>query len=105
MKLKRKEDQRVDASVPCRKANNIIKGSRGWEGLERKCGGEGDKRGRIRYGRRWRRCSEGREIEQKCVAIGNGELGAATRKVPDARKATASQGPMGMTLAEIQYIL
>jgi hypothetical protein len=33
MKLKRKEDQRVGASVLLRKGNNIIKGSRGWEGF------------------------------------------------------------------------
>ena len=52
--------------------------------------GEGKKRGRIRYGRRWRRCTEGQEIEQRCVAMGDGELGVATRKVPDARKARAS---------------
>ena len=36
MKLKRKEDQRVDASVLLRRGNKIIKGSRGWEGLWRK---------------------------------------------------------------------
>ena len=36
MKLKRKEDQRVDASVLLRRGNKIIKGSRGWEGLCRK---------------------------------------------------------------------
>jgi hypothetical protein len=36
MKLKRKEDQRVDASVLLRRGNKIIKGSRGWEGLGRK---------------------------------------------------------------------
>ena len=42
--------------------------------------GEGNKRGRIKYGRRWRRCTEGQEIEQRCVAMGDGELGVATRK-------------------------
>jgi hypothetical protein len=42
--------------------------------------GEGEKRERIRFGRRWRRCTEGQEIEQKCVAMGDGELGVATRK-------------------------
>jgi hypothetical protein len=57
-------------------------------------------RGRIRYGRRWRRCTEGQKIEQSCVAMGDRELGVATR-VPDARKARASQDPTGMTLAEI----
>ena len=36
IKLKRKEDQRVDASVLLRRGNKIIKGSRGWEGLGRK---------------------------------------------------------------------
>ena len=38
------------------------------------------KGGRIRYGRRLRRCTEGQEIEQRCAAIGDGELGVATRK-------------------------
>ena len=52
MKLKRKDDQRVDASVLLRRRNKIIKGSRGWEGCGRKRRGEGKKRGRIRYGRR-----------------------------------------------------
>ena len=45
MKLKRKEDQRVDASVLLRRGNKIIKGSRGWEGLGRKRRGGGDKEG------------------------------------------------------------
>jgi hypothetical protein len=27
--------------------------------------GEGKKRGRIRFERRWRRCTDGQEIEQK----------------------------------------
>jgi hypothetical protein len=45
MKLKRKEDQRVDASVLLRRGKNIIKGSRGWEGLWRKKGGRGGKEG------------------------------------------------------------
>ena len=41
MKLKKKEDQRVDASVLLRRGNKIIKGSRGWEGLGRKRRGGG----------------------------------------------------------------
>ena len=45
MKLKRKEDQRVDAPVLLRRGNKIIKGSRGWEGLGRKRGVEGEKEG------------------------------------------------------------
>ena len=59
MKLKRKEDQRVDASVLLRRGNKIIKGSRGWEGLWRKRRGVGKMRARIRYGKR---CTEGQEI-------------------------------------------
>jgi hypothetical protein len=43
MKLKRKENQRVDASVILRKGNKIIKESRGWEGLGRKRRGGGIK--------------------------------------------------------------
>ena len=42
--------------------------------------GEGKKRGRIRYGRRCRRCTESQEIVQGCVSIGDEELGLATRK-------------------------
>ena len=42
--------------------------------------GEGKRRERIRYGRRWSRCTEGQEIEQRCVAMGDGALGVATRK-------------------------
>jgi hypothetical protein len=43
LKLKRKEDQRVDASVTLRRGNNIIKGGRGWEGLGRRKGVGGEK--------------------------------------------------------------
>ena len=50
-KLKRKEDQSMDASVIFSMGNKIIKGSRGWEGLRRKRREEGKKRVRIRYGR------------------------------------------------------
>jgi hypothetical protein len=56
MKFKRKKDQRVDASILLSKGNKIIKGSRGWDGLGRKRRGGGEKRGGIKYGRRWRRC-------------------------------------------------
>ena len=44
MKFKRKEGQRVDASVLFRRRNNIIKGHREWEELGRKRR-EGGKRG------------------------------------------------------------
>jgi hypothetical protein len=45
MKLKRKENQRVDASDLLRRGNKIMKGSRGWGGLGRKKKG-GGKRGK-----------------------------------------------------------
>jgi hypothetical protein len=44
MKLKRKEDQRVDASVLLWRENKIIKESRGRERLGRKRRGEGERR-------------------------------------------------------------
>jgi hypothetical protein len=45
MKLKRKEDQKVAASVLLRRGNNKIKGSRGWEALSRKKGRGKEKEG------------------------------------------------------------
>ena len=56
---------------------------------------EGKKRGRIRYGRRWRRCTEGQEIEQRCVAMGDGELGVATRKSQMPGKQEPPRTPWG----------
>jgi hypothetical protein len=41
MKLKREEDQRVDASVLLRRGNKVIKGRRGWEGIGGKRRGRG----------------------------------------------------------------
>jgi hypothetical protein len=66
MKLKRKEDRRVDTSLLLRRANNIIKGNRGWGG--------GDLGGREEQNQVWRRCTEGQEIEQ--CSMGDGKLGA-----------------------------
>ena len=57
--------------------------------------GEEKKRGRIRYGRRWRRCTEGQEIEQRCVAMGDGELGVATRKSQMPGKQEPPRTPWG----------
>ena len=36
--------------------------------------------GRIRYGRRQMRCTQGLEIEVRCVAMREGEVGVANRK-------------------------
>ena len=37
----------------------------------------GKRGGRIGYRRRWGRCTEGQEIEQRCVAVGDRELEVA----------------------------
>ena len=59
MKLKRKEDQRVDTSVLLRRGNNIFQGSRGWERLKRK--------------RRWKRKKEEKNqvLEEMYKGSGN----------------------------------
>ena len=69
MKLKRKEDQRVDASVLLRRGNKIIKGSRGWEGLGRKRRGGGGREGKNQVWEEMEEVSECLEIEQRCVVI------------------------------------
>jgi hypothetical protein len=69
MKLKKKEDQSVDASVFLTRGNKILRGGRGWEGLGRKRGGKRKKAFRIRCGRRLRTYTEGQKIEQMCVAM------------------------------------
>ena len=58
-------------------------------------GGEEKKRGRIRYGRRWRRCTEGQEIEQSYVAVGDRELGVANRKSQIPGKQEPPRTPWG----------
>jgi hypothetical protein len=42
------------------------------------------------------RCTEGQEIEWRCVAMGDGEMKGAKRKVPDTRNARGSQDPTRM---------
>jgi hypothetical protein len=59
------------------------------------------KRGRIRCGRRQGRCTEGKEIDQSCVAMGVWDLVVANRKSQTPGKSRGSQDPMRMTLAEI----
>jgi hypothetical protein len=74
--------------------------------LEGRDEGEGKKRGRIRYGRRWRSCTKNWEIGQRYVANGDGELGGgggSNQKVPDVSKARVFQDPTGMTLADISH--
>jgi hypothetical protein len=59
------------------KQSRKVEGGRGLGGREE---GKGKKKGRIRYGRRWRACTEGQKTEQMCVTMVNGELEVATRK-------------------------
>ena len=50
-------------------------GGRGREKLGKERGG-GEERGvRIKHGRRWNRCTDGQKIEQRFMAVGDGELG------------------------------
>jgi hypothetical protein len=58
MKLKKKEDRSVDASVLLRRGNKIIMVSKGRDlgGRKEREGKRGD---RIRYGRRWGRYTQG----------------------------------------------
>jgi hypothetical protein len=64
MKLNKKEDQSVDASVLLRRGNKIITGGRGREGpgQEKRGGGEMGQ-DRVRYGKRQERIPEGQENE------------------------------------------
>jgi hypothetical protein len=57
--------------------------------------GRGKRGAEIRYGRRWRRCTEGQEIKQRCVAMGDGELGIATRKSQMPGKQDPPRTPQG----------
>jgi hypothetical protein len=61
MKLKKKEEQSVDASILLKRGNKIITGGREREDLAGREEGEGKKRGSIRYEKRKERCPEGQE--------------------------------------------
>ena len=56
---------------------------------------EEEKMGRIRYGRRWGRCTEYQEIEQGCVAIRDGELVIVSRKSQMTGKQDPPRTPWG----------
>jgi hypothetical protein len=68
----------VDATVLLSRGKRII-GSRGREGSGRERGG-GEKGSQFRSGRKWGRSTEGQEFENRCIAVGEGELGVVTRK-------------------------
>jgi hypothetical protein len=67
----------VDDSVLLRRGNKIIMGGRGRKGLGREREWGGKKGAGPGCGRG---CTKGQEIEQRCVTVGDGELGVATRK-------------------------
>jgi hypothetical protein len=56
---------------------------------------EGKGVGRIRYGKRHERSTEGQEIEQKYLAVCGGELGTATTKYQMPRKQEVSRTQRG----------
>ena len=93
MKLKRKEDQRVDASVLLIRGNKIIKGSRGWEGLGRKRSGE--RVAESGMGGHGDDVQRGQETEQRCVSMGDGELGVATKKSQMSGRQEPPRTPLG----------
>ena len=73
MQLKKKEDQSVDASILHRTGNKTITAGRERKGIQRLRVGGG--RGRIRY----REVQRVRKLNRN-EAVGDGELGIATRK-------------------------
>jgi hypothetical protein len=70
----------VDASILHRRGNKIVTGGRGRDLGGREKRGRGKKGGRIKCEKGQERSIEGQEIESKYVAVGDGELGVATRK-------------------------
>jgi len=58
------------------------------------------KGGRIRCARRLRRCTEDHEIEQRCVGMGDREMGFSTEN-PRRQASKRLPGPTGITLAKI----
>jgi hypothetical protein len=77
MKLKKKEDQRVNMLVLYRRGKKIILGGRGGKGSGSERGGERKKRGRDQM---QEEIGEGQEFERKYIAVMDGELGVATTK-------------------------
>jgi hypothetical protein len=95
MKLKKKEDQRVNVSVLLRRENKIIKGNRRWEGLGRK---RREREGKDEKSQVWEEMeeiTEGQNIEQRCVAMGNRELRIATIKSHMPGKQEPPRTPLG----------
>ena len=54
-----------------------------------------EKGGGLKYRRRWGKSTEGQEFERSCVAVGDGELGIATRKSQMPRKQEAPRTQQG----------
>ena len=98
MKLKKKEDQSVDASVLLRRGNKIITGGSG-EGRIL----EGERRGRGKEGRiLWKETVEiqrvrklNRGVYSTTLNIGDGDPGVATRKSQMSGKQEVSKTQQG----------
>ena len=82
----------MDASLILRRGSKIIMRSRRRKRAGREREGE-VKVSRIRCGKRLERCREGHKIEQRCIAVGDWELGIATRKsqMPGKQEAPRTQ--------------
>jgi hypothetical protein len=80
MKLKKKEEQNMDASALFVRGNKIITGGRSWKGLGRKRGEREEKGGQYQVWEETWEMYMGQEIEQTCVAMEEGELGVTNRK-------------------------
>ena len=74
MKLEKKEDQSVNASILLRRENKIITGGRGRERPGRERGG-GKNGGRISNRERQEQSPKDQKVEQKYVVVGDEELG------------------------------
>ena len=61
----------------------------------------GKRQGQFIYERRWGRSTECQEFESRSVAVQEGDLGLATRKIPDARDPRSSQDPTERTVVKI----
>jgi hypothetical protein len=84
----------VGASILHRRKNKTITGGKRREGSGRERGGGGKMGRRIRYWKGQERSTKGQEIEQKYVAVENGELRKSQEK-PRYQKIEWLPGPSG----------
>ena len=95
MKLKRKEGQRVNASVLLGRGKNIIKGSRGVEGLGRKRGWGGEIEGQNQVWEEMKELYRGSGNGTEVYSNGGGDLGVAIRMCQMPEKQEPPRTPQG----------